>query len=265
MNPFRDIEGLYDEAVEHPRPHLFSIADAARAELVETSKSQAILMSGESGAGKTQSTRLVLGHLARDAAGDASLLGPKVMASTPLLEAFGNAQTPHNKNSSRFGKYIRLQLCAATGVLESASTEVYLLETSRLVLPGKKERNFHALYYLLAADDATRAALKLPSAVPSEYRYLSCSKLQDLTDEHRGGLDGMLSAWAGLGLVRDDLQPFLRVTAAMLMLGNVEFGENEDEQAFIVGEGTDSNAATVAELLGIDEKVRRGVVWRGVA
>lgn len=143
-------------------PHIFAVADQAYHQMLEHGENQSILITGESGAGKTENTKKVIQYLATIAATKSTQtvtasaaglseevsLESQILSANPILEAFGNAQTVRNNNSSRFGKFIRLEF-SSNGVLAGANIERYLLEKSRVTHQSGKERNFHIFYQLL--------------------------------------------------------------------------------------------------------------------
>ena len=154
-------------------PHVFALADKAFHNMAVTGSSQSILVSGESGAGKTMTTRYLLQYLTCRDDANRSWIEKQVLDSTPIFEAFGNATTHRNDNSSRFGRFIILTYAAqhsdiggsapSCPHIGSARIETYLLEKSRAIRPARGERNFHVFHQLLAAfRDPARAAM--PSA-----------------------------------------------------------------------------------------------------
>ncbi|KDD73963.1 myosin head (motor domain) protein, partial [Helicosporidium sp. ATCC 50920] len=154
-----------------PAPHIYGVAEAAYRDLCEGRGSQSILITGESGAGKTETTKHALRYVSRVAGSSRQGLERAVLGSNPLLEAFGNASTQHNANSSRFGKLISLRFDAARRVT-SACVDAYLLEKSRVVahLPG--ERAFHVFYQMCAgATVDERARWRLPPSAAA-FAYL---------------------------------------------------------------------------------------------
>ncbi|XP_055518848.1 unconventional myosin-IXAa isoform X6 [Leucoraja erinacea] len=153
-------------------PHVYAIADVAYHAMLQRRKNQCIVISGESGSGKTQSTNFLIHHLtALSQKGFASGVEQIILGAGPVLEAFGNAKTAHNNNSSRFGKFIQVNY-QETGTVRGAYVEKYLLEKSRLVYQEHNERNYHVFYYLLAgASEEEKKSFHLLK--PEEYHYLN--------------------------------------------------------------------------------------------
>ncbi|XP_041822748.1 unconventional myosin-IXAa isoform X2 [Chelmon rostratus] len=156
-------------------PHIYAVADVAYHAMLQRESNQCIVISGESGSGKTQSTNFLIHHLtALSQKGFASGVEQIILGAGPVLEAFGNAKTAHNNNSSRFGKFIQVNY-QESGTVRGAYVEKYLLEKSRLVYQEHNERNYHVFYYLLAgASEEERKAFHLKK--PEEYHYLSQMK-----------------------------------------------------------------------------------------
>ncbi|XP_061077056.1 unconventional myosin-IXAa-like isoform X1 [Conger conger] len=153
-------------------PHIYAVADVAYHAMLQRRQNQCIVISGESGSGKTQSTNFLIHHLtALSQKGFASGVEQIILGAGPVLEAFGNAKTAHNNNSSRFGKFIQVNY-QESGTVRGAYVEKYLLEKSRLVYQEHNERNYHVFYYLLAgASEEERTAFHLKK--PEEYHYLN--------------------------------------------------------------------------------------------
>ncbi|XP_050970102.1 unconventional myosin-IXAa isoform X4 [Labeo rohita] len=153
-------------------PHIYAVADVAYHAMLQSKQNQCIVISGESGSGKTQSTNFLIHHLtALSQKGFASGVEQIILGAGPVLEAFGNAKTAHNNNSSRFGKFIQVNY-QESGTVRGAYVEKYLLEKSRLVYQEHNERNYHVFYYLLAgASEEERTAFHLKK--PEEYHYLN--------------------------------------------------------------------------------------------
>jgi myosin-5 len=200
INPYKQIPGLYTEAnldeapsgegeeddsdeESEDAPHVYSVAKKALSQMTDKSKSnvrknQSIVISGESGAGKTEAAKHVMRHLISQSGaksgGDASDLGDsiqrRIMESNVVLEALGNAKTVRNDNSSRFGKYIKMKYDANEKII-GARTEHFLLEKSRLIRVAKGERNYHIFYQLCAGlDEVLKENYKLGSA--KDYKML---------------------------------------------------------------------------------------------
>uniref|UniRef100_A0A667YXC6 Myosin IXAb n=1 Tax=Myripristis murdjan TaxID=586833 RepID=A0A667YXC6_9TELE len=153
-------------------PHIYAVADVAYHAMLQRRRNQCIVISGESGSGKTQSTNFLIHHLtALSQKGFASGVEQIILGAGPVLEAFGNAKTAHNNNSSRFGKFIQVNY-QESGTVRGAYVEKYLLEKSRLVYQEHNERNYHVFYYLLAgASEEERKTFHLLK--PEEYHYLN--------------------------------------------------------------------------------------------
>ncbi|XP_026233600.1 unconventional myosin-IXAa isoform X4 [Anabas testudineus] len=180
INPFKFLPiynpkyvKMYDNhTLGNLEPHIYAVADVAYHAMLQRQKNQCIVISGESGSGKTQSTNFLIHHLtALSQKGFASGVEQIILGAGPVLEAFGNAKTAHNNNSSRFGKFIQVNY-QESGTVRGAYVEKYLLEKSRLVYQEHNERNYHVFYYLLAgASEEERTAFHLKK--PEEYHYLS--------------------------------------------------------------------------------------------
>lgn len=162
-------------------PHIFAIADAAYRTMLSSHESQSILITGESGAGKTENTKRVIQYLANTAGKGDQSLEDRIIQANPILEAFGNAQTIKNNNSSRFGKFVKIEFNAG-GQIIGGHIEKYLLEKSRVTNCGPKERTFHVFYQLLAGA-SSELKLKLGiSGSANDYSY---------TKNTRKSVDGM--------------------------------------------------------------------------
>ncbi|XP_047196371.1 unconventional myosin-IXAa isoform X3 [Hippoglossus stenolepis] len=180
INPFKFLPiynpkyvKMYDNhTLGHLEPHIYAVADVAYHTMLQRQRNQCIVISGESGSGKTQSTNFLIHHLtALSQKGFASGVEQIILGAGPVLEAFGNAKTAHNNNSSRFGKFIQVNY-QERGTVRGAYVEKYLLEKSRLVYQEHNERNYHVFYYLLAGtSEEEREAFHLKK--PEEYHYLS--------------------------------------------------------------------------------------------
>ncbi|XP_065580984.1 myosin-VIIa-like isoform X3 [Artemia franciscana] len=229
-------------------PHIFAIGDNCYTQMRRHGMNQCVVISGESGAGKTESTKLLLQYLAATS-GKHSWIEQQILEANPILEAFGNAKTIRNDNSSRFGKYIDIQF-SSSGVIEGASIEQYLLEKSRIVAQSKDERNYHVFYCMLAGlNRDERAQLELKEA--KSYRYLiggNCITCEGRNDAAE--FADIRSAMKVLLFNDSEILQILQVLSAILHLGNIQFRSisvsNMDASDIV----DDSNVSTVAKLLG---------------
>ncbi|XP_019623929.1 PREDICTED: unconventional myosin-IXa-like isoform X10 [Branchiostoma belcheri] len=217
-------------------PHIFAIADASYHTMLENRENQCIVISGESGSGKTESTNFLLHHLtALSYKGHASGIEQTILGAGPVLEAFGNAKTAHNDNSSRFGKFIQLNY-KENGTVHGATVEKYLLEKSRIVSQASNERNYHVFYYLLAgANQTLKDSLMLHK--PEEFFYLNqtwvpqaCSKLENKSNyEMSEGEDRVFEfnrlrqSMEMVGFYSGTQKRIFAVLSAVLHLGNIVF------------------------------------------
>ncbi|RLN47568.1 hypothetical protein BBJ29_005933 [Phytophthora kernoviae] len=218
-------------------PHVFSIADKAYRSLMSpiTQKAhgeqanQSILVSGESGAGKTESTKFVMNYLGtiaqhKNAGADSNVM-KQVLSSNPILESFGNARTIRNDNSSRFGKFIKMEF-SPQGNLIGASIQTYLLEKVRLAYQAESERNYHIFYEIIAgatAEEKKRWNLK----APTKFHYLNqstCVKRKDgVNDAEQFG--ELKTAMQTMGFSEEDMESIFVTVSALLHIGNLEFDE----------------------------------------
>ncbi|KAM9543270.1 unconventional myosin-VIIb isoform 2-T4 [Guaruba guarouba] len=202
-------------------PHVFAIADNCYFNMKRNKRDQCCVISGESGAGKTESTKLILQFLAA-ISGQHSWIEQQVLEANPILEAFGNAKTIRNDNSSRFGKYIDIHF-NQNGVIEGARIEQFLLEKSRVCRQAPEERNYHIFYcMLMGMNTEQKKMLNLGTA--SEYTYLTmgnctfCDGRNDAKDYAH-----IRSAMKILTFSDSEHWDISKLLAAILHLGNVEF------------------------------------------
>ncbi|GMI22820.1 hypothetical protein TeGR_g6450 [Tetraparma gracilis] len=214
-------------------PHIFAVAEAAFRTMLSEEESQCVIISGESGAGKTEASKQIQNYIATvSASGGAEEIDQvkKVfLESNPVLESFGNAKTLRNNNSSRFGKYFELKFDRFGRPL-GGKVSNFLHEKSRVVRPGPGERNFHIFYQLLAAPKETRSRYKLSK--PSSYFYLSqsdCFTVDQLDDAEEFAITE--SAMGAVGLSSSRRDAILGVVAAVLHLGNVKFSAKQIDDA----------------------------------
>ncbi|XP_057535805.1 myosin-6-like [Amaranthus tricolor] len=266
VNPFRRLPHLYDiHMMEQYKgagfgelsPHPFAIADASYRLMMNEGISQSILVSGESGAGKTESTKMLMRYLAymggRATASEGRSIEQKVLESNPVLEAFGNAKTVRNNNSSRFGKFVEIQF-DQNGRISGAAIRTYLLERSRVCQVSDPERNYHCFYMLCAAPKEVVQKYKLGN--PRTFHYLNqsnCIELEGLDDGKE--YLATIRAMDVVGISPEEQEAIFRVVAAVLHLGNIEFtkgkemdsSEPKDEKSLF-------HLQTAAELFMCDPK-----------
>ncbi|GFO48953.1 myosin-viia [Plakobranchus ocellatus] len=214
-----------DKKIGELPPHIFAIADNSYSNMKRYQHDQCVIISGESGAGKTESTKLILQFLAA-VSGQHSWIEQQILEANPIMEAFGNAKTIRNDNSSRFGKYIDIHF-NEKGVIEGARIEQYLLEKSRIVSQMHDERNYHIFYCMLAgmtADD--KAKLELQDATFYQYLIQGGSIECEGRDDKKDFAD-IRSAMKVLMFKDSDLWEILKILAALLHLGNVQYNEIE--------------------------------------
>ncbi|XP_014693242.3 unconventional myosin-VIIb isoform X1 [Equus asinus] len=229
VNPFQvlplytleQVQLYYNRHMGELPPHVFAIANNCYFNMKRNKRDQCCVISGESGAGKTETTKLILQFLAT-ISGQHSWIEQQVLEANPILEAFGNAKTIRNDNSSRFGKYIDIYF-NPSGVIEGARIEQFLLEKSRVCRQAPEERNYHIFYCMLLGMSAEEKQL-LGLGTPSEYRYLtmgnctSCEGLNDAKDYAH-----IRSAMKILMFSDSENWDLSKLLAAILHLGNVEF------------------------------------------
>ncbi|XP_040039858.2 unconventional myosin-VIIb isoform X1 [Gasterosteus aculeatus] len=202
-------------------PHVFAIADSCFFNMRRNQRNQCCVISGESGAGKTENTKLMLQFLAA-VSGQHSWIEQQILEANPILEAFGNAKTVRNDNSSRFGKYIDINFTKG-GAIEGARIEQYLLEKSRVCRQAPEERNYHIFYYMLMGMPAEqKKILSLGNA--AEYKYLTMGKCTscDGRDDVKE-FAHFRSALKILMFTENDSWEICKLLAAILHLGNVDF------------------------------------------
>ncbi|KAH9632838.1 hypothetical protein HF086_005893 [Spodoptera exigua] len=205
-------------------PHIFAVADAAYHCMLRERTNQCIVISGESGSGKTESTNFLLHHLTAlsQKGSHGSGVEQTILSAGPVLEAFGNAKTAHNNNSSRFGKFIQVNY-KENGMVHGAVVQKYLLEKSRICSQGRNERNYHVFYYLLAgASEQEKEQLHLLSV--DKYNYLSrtgCSEVPGIDEQYE--FSRLKQSMEMVGFTMDKQRRLFAVLSAVLLLGNVEF------------------------------------------
>ncbi|XP_076432886.1 unconventional myosin-VI isoform X7 [Peromyscus maniculatus bairdii] len=287
VNPYFDIPKIYTsdtiksyqgKSLGTMPPHVFAIADKAFRDMKVLKMSQSIIVSGESGAGKTENTKFVLRYLT-ESYGTGQDIDDRIVEANPLLEAFGNAKTVRNNNSSRFGKFVEIHFNEKSSVVGGFVSH-YLLEKSRICVQGKEERNYHIFYRLCAgASEDIREKLHLSS--PDNFRYLNrgCTRyfanketdkqilqnrkspeyvkagsLKDpLLDDH-GDFIRMCTAMKKIGLDDEEKLDLFRVVAGVLHLGNIDFEEaGSTSGGCNLKNKSAPSLEYCAELLGLDQ------------
>jgi len=246
---------------EDNKPHIFAMADEAFRNLVDENENQSILVTGESGAGKTENTKKVIQYLAAVAHSESpvknrgqqhSNLSAQILRANPILEAFGNAQTVRNNNSSRFGKFIRIEF-TRNGSIAGAYIDWYLLEKSRVVRLNAHERNYHIFYQLLkGADRKLKQEFLLDGLDVEDFAYTR--KGNDIITgvSDREEWDSLMEAFAVMGFSDKEQVSILRTIAAVLHLGNVTVVKESRsaDQARLTPEAK-AIAAKACRLLGV--------------
>lgn len=232
INPFKKLPIYSPETISihsHPdvhnkklSPHVYDIAHNAYEDLLLNNENQSILISGESGSGKTECTKQCLQFLA-EVAGSDDGVEQKILEANPILEAFGNAKTVRNNNSSRFGKWSETHF-DNNGKICGSLIINYLLEKSRVVIQQKNERNYHIFYEFLSKKE-NREKYHLGDA--SQYKYTRvCTTADGIDDESE--YDNVIRAMNILGFESDEIDWIKDMIAAVLLLGNIEFDKGEE-------------------------------------
>uniref|UniRef100_A0A673N9W9 Myosin-9 n=1 Tax=Sinocyclocheilus rhinocerous TaxID=307959 RepID=A0A673N9W9_9TELE len=269
INPYKNLPIYSEEIVDMYKgkkrhempPHIYAITDTAYRSMMQDREDQSILCTGESGAGKTENTKKVIQYLAhvasshktkKDQVSSSSVLHPgelekQLLQANPILEAFGNAKTVKNDNSSRFGKFIRINF-DVNGYIVGANIETYLLEKSRAIRQAKEERTFHMFYYMLTgAGDKLRSELCLESY--NKYRFLSNGNVTIPGQQDRDMYLETVEAMRIMGFSEEEHIGLLRVISSVLQLGNMSFKkERHSDQASMPD---DTAAQKVCHLMGM--------------
>uniref|UniRef100_A0A3Q4HUX6 Myosin X n=1 Tax=Neolamprologus brichardi TaxID=32507 RepID=A0A3Q4HUX6_NEOBR len=280
VNPYQPLAGLYDRpAVEmysqhhlgEISPHIFAIANECYRSLWKRLQNQCVLISGESGAGKTESTKLILKFLSAmsqhslevSSRDKTSHVEEALLESSPIMEAFGNAKTVYNNNSSRFGKFVQLHV-SQKGNIQGGKIVDYLLEKNRVVRQNPGERNYHIFYAILAGtNNQQREAFGLTH--PDSYHYLRQSSCQDdKTIIDKGTFQDVLNAMRTMQFTEENINEILRLLAGILHTGNIEFVTAGGAQI-----SSKSALSWTSELLGLNSDqvaevlTHRSMILRG--
>ncbi|KAM9633455.1 myosin-14 [Trichechus inunguis] len=270
INPYKQLP-IYTEAIiemyrgkkrhEVP-PHVYAVTEGAYRSMLQDREDQSILCTGESGAGKTENTKKVIQYLAHVASSPKGRKEPGVPASAstisygelerqllqanPILEAFGNAKTVKNDNSSRFGKFIRINFDVA-GYIVGANIETYLLEKSRAIRQAKDECSFHIFYQLLGgAGEQLRADLLLEPS--SHYRFLTNGPSSS-SGQERELFQETLESLRVLGFTHEEITSMLRMVSAVLQFGNIVLKKERNTDQATMPDNT--AAQKLCRLLGL--------------
>uniref|UniRef100_A0A8C4IE34 Myosin-9 n=1 Tax=Dicentrarchus labrax TaxID=13489 RepID=A0A8C4IE34_DICLA len=264
INPYKNLPIYSEEIVDMYKgkkrhempPHIYAITDTSYRSMMQDREDQSILCTGESGAGKTENTKKVIQYLAHVASSHKTKkdqvspgeLEKQLLQANPILEAFGNGKTVKNDNSSRFGKFIRINF-DVNGYIVGANIETYLLEKSRAIRQAKDERTFHIFYYLLTgAGDKLRNELLLENY--NDYRFLSNGNVTIPGQQDKDLFTETLEAMKIMSIPEDEQIGMLKVVASVLQLGNMNFKkERHTDQASM----PDNTAAQkVSHLMGMN-------------
>ncbi|XP_078108928.1 uncharacterized protein myh14 isoform X6 [Sander vitreus] len=272
VNPYKNLPIYTESIVEMYRgkkrhempPHIYAISEAAYRSMLQDREDQAILCTGESGAGKTENTKKVIQYLAHVASSHkGGTLGRnkeavqsmqygelerQLLQANPILEAFGNAKTVKNDNSSRFGKFIRINFDVG-GYIVGANIETYLLEKSRATRQAKDERTFHIFYQLLCGtSDETKADLLLGTA--DEYRFLSGGSIPVPGQSDSENFTQTMDSMAIMGFTPEESISMLKLISAVLQFGNISFMKEKNQDQASMPDNT--AAQKLCHLLGVN-------------
>ncbi|XP_066214358.1 myosin-9 [Saccopteryx leptura] len=261
INPYKNLPIYSEEIVDMYKgkkrhempPHIYAITDTAYRSMMQDREDQSILCTGESGAGKTENTKKVIQYLAHVASShkskkDQGELERQLLQANPILEAFGNAKTVKNDNSSRFGKFIRINF-DVNGYIVGANIETYLLEKSRAIRQAKEERTFHIFYYLLSgAGEHLKTDLLLEPY--NKYRFLSNGHVTIPGQQDKDMFQETMEAMRIMGIPEEEQMGLLRVISGVLQLGNIVFKKERNTDQASMPDNT--AAQKVSHLLGIN-------------
>ncbi|CAG8639097.1 5958_t:CDS:10 [Funneliformis mosseae] len=260
VNPYHSLPIYTDEIIRSYKnkrrheipPHIYAISDSAYHDMLQERENQSILITGESGAGKTENTKKVIQYIATIASDNANTktygrLEQQILQANPILESFGNAQTIRNNNSSRFGKFIRIEFNSG-GQISGANIERYLLEKSRVTYQTTEERNFHIFYQLLRGASSTIKNKFLLDGSLDDYKFIkhSAKDIDGVNDAAE--FETLVGAMDVVGISQDEQVDLFRIIASILHLGNIEVTSGRDDQANILDI---SVAEKVCHVLGI--------------
>ncbi|KAM6077810.1 unconventional myosin-XV [Theristicus caerulescens] len=243
---------------ENP-PHLFAIANVAYSKVMDAKHNQCIIISGESGSGKTEATKLILRYLA--AVTQKRSTAPQILEATPLLESFGNAKTVRNDNSSRFGKFVEIFL--EDGLICGAITSQYLLEKSRVVFQAKSERNYHIFYEMLAGLPAQQRQRYCLQGAETYYYLNQGGNCEIPGKDDAEDFRRLLNTVEVLGFSVEEQNSIFRILSSVLHLGNVYFEKYETDCQEVATVVSATEIRTVAELLQVSpEGLQKAITFK---
>ncbi|XP_042243050.1 myosin heavy chain, muscle-like isoform X26 [Homarus americanus] len=238
-------------------PHIFAIADGAYMDMLQNHENQSMLITGESGAGKTENTKKVIAYFANVGASTKKKqvderkqnLEDQIVQTNPVLEAFGNAKTVRNDNSSRFGKFIRIHF-GPSGKLSGADIETYLLEKARVISQQTLERSYHIFYQIMSDQIKTIKPACLLSNSIHDYHFVSQGKVTVASIDDAEEMQFTDEAFDVLGFSHEEKENVYKVTAAVMHFGEMKFKQRgREEQAEADGTAEGEN---VAKLMGVE-------------
>ncbi|XP_044253341.1 myosin heavy chain, non-muscle isoform X3 [Tribolium madens] len=261
VNPYKKLPIYTEKIMERYKgikrhevpPHVFAITDTAYRSMLQEREDQSILCTGESGAGKTENTKKVIQYLAYVAASKspkgsgAGGLEQQLLQANPILEAFGNAKTIKNDNSSRFGKFIRINF-DASGYIAGANIETYLLEKSRAIRQAKQERTFHIFYQLLAGA-STEQKKEFILEDPKSYPFLREDNHIVPGVDDAAEFQATVKSMNIMGMTNEDFSAIFRVVSAVMLFGTMQFKQDRNSDQATLPDNT--VAQKIAHLLGL--------------
>ncbi|XP_059932004.1 unconventional myosin-Ic-like isoform X2 [Gadus macrocephalus] len=262
VNPYKDLEIYTKNHMERYRgvnfyevsPHIYATSDNSYRSMRTERRDQCILISGESGAGKTEASKKILQYYAVTcpASDQVQTVKDRLLQSNPVLEAFGNAKTLRNDNSSRFGKYMDIQF-DFKGAPVGGHIINYLLEKSRVVHQNHGERNFHIFYQLIEGGEEDLLRRLGLERNPQHYQYLvkgNCPKVSSIND--RSDWKQVRKALTVIGFSEDEVEELMNIISSVLHLGNMQYGGDDGGSACIT---SDTQIKYLSRLLGVSGTV----------